>query len=175
MTQQLDPAQPDPAPPMPEVGTLAPDFTLPDDGGAAHRLSDERGHWVVLYFYPEDDTAGCTKEACQFRDSDAAYRQVGAKVLGVSKDDAASKARFKAKYDLPFTLLADEDHAVSKAYGTWRLKDNYGRKYWGIQRATVLVDPEGRVAKVWPRVKADGHADEVLGLLREIQAGASPS
>jgi peroxiredoxin Q/BCP len=128
---------------------------------------------VVLYFYPEDDTPGCTKEACQFRDSDAAYRQVGATVLGVSKGDAKSKARFKAKYDLPFTLLADEDLAVSKQYGTWRLKDNYGKKYWGIQRATVLVDPEGRVARVWPRVKADGHADEVLGLLRAIRDEAS--
>lgn len=160
---------------MPEVGTLAPDFTLPDDHGTPRRLSDERGHYVVLYFYPEDDTSGCTKEACQFRDSDAAYRQVGATVLGVSKDNADSKARFKAKYDLPFTLLADEDHEVSKLYGTWRLKDNYGRKSWGIQRATVLVDPNGRVAKVWPRVKADGHADEVLALLREIKDGTSPS
>jgi peroxiredoxin Q/BCP len=165
----------DATPPMPAVGEMAPDFTLPDDSGKPRRLSDERGHWVVLYFYPADDTPGCTKEACQFRDSDAAYRQVGATVLGVSADDTDSKARFKAKYDLPFTLLADEDHAVSTTYGTWQLKNNYGRTYWGIQRATVLIDPEGRVARVWPRVKADGHADEVLNLLREIQAGAAAS
>lgn len=155
---------------MPQVGEVAPDFTLPDDRGTLRRLSDERGHWVVLYFYPEDDTSGCTTEACQFRDSDAAYREMGAAVLGVSIKDADSKARFKTKYQLPFTLLADQDHEVSTRYGTWRLKHNYGRTYWGIQRATVLIDPDGRVAHVWPKVKADGHADEVLALLRNIQA-----
>ncbi len=162
------------APPaMPEEGAAAPDFTLYDDTGVERKLSDRRGHWTVVYFYPKDDTPGCTTESCEFRDAYGEYGVRDAEIWGVSVLGTGSKARFKAKYQLPFTLLADEDHAVSAAYGAWRLKDNYGRKYWGIQRSTILVDPEGRVAKVWPRVKADGHADEVLGLLREIQAGAS--
>jgi peroxiredoxin Q/BCP len=156
-------------PPMPKVGDDAPDFTLPDESGVPRSLTDARGRWLVLYFYPADDTPGCTTEACQFRDSDAAYRQVGATVWGVSKGDSEGKQRFKEKYSLPFTLLADQDHEVSKRYGTWVLKDNYGKKSWGIRRSTVLVDPEGRIAKVWPKVKADGHADEVMAALRDLQ------
>lgn len=159
--------------PMPAVGDQAPDFTLPDDTGTPRSVHDARGRWLVLYFYPEDDTSGCTMEACQFRDADSNYRELGATIWGVSKDTAASKAAFKAKFGLPFTLLADEDHDVSKRYGTWVEKNNYGRKAWGIQRATFLLDPEGRIVRLWPRVKADGHADEVLAALRELEGAAA--
>ena len=132
---------------MPEVGAQAPDFTLPDDTGSPRRLSDARGHWLVLYFYPEDDTPGCTTEACQFRDADAGYRELNAVVWGVSKLGTGSKAAFKAKFGLPFTLLADEDHTVSKQYGTWVEKNNYGKTSMGVARATFLIDPEGVIAR----------------------------
>jgi peroxiredoxin Q/BCP len=155
---------------MPEVGDLAPDFTLPDDTGTPRRLTEERGHWLVLFFYPKDDTPGCTTEACQFRDADAGYRESNAVVWGISILGTGSKAAFKAKFGLPFTLLADEDHAVAAQYGTWVEKDNYGRKHWGIGRASFLIDPSGRIAKVWPRVKADGHADQVLATIKELSA-----
>jgi peroxiredoxin Q/BCP len=157
-------------PTMPKVGDHAPDFTLSDDTGTPRTPAEARGHWLVLYFYPKDDTAGCTTEACQFRDADAGYRESNAVVWGVSKDGTGSKAAFKAKFGLPFTLLADEDHVVSKQYGTWVEKNNYGRKSMGIQRATFLIDPEGSIAKVWPLVKADGHADEVLAAIKELSA-----
>ena len=157
-------------PAMPKVGDQAPDFTLPDDTGTPRHLSDERGHWLVLYFYPEDDTPGCTTEACQFRDAEAGYKESNAVVWGVSMDGTGSKAAFKAKFGLPFTLLADEDHAIAKEYSTWVQKNNYGRKSWGIQRATFLIDADGRIAKVWPKVKADGHADEVLATIKELSA-----
>ena len=165
-----DPIEEGPSAPMPEVGQPAPDFTLPDDTGAPRSLHDQRGEWLVLWFYPEDDTSGCTMEACQFRDAESNYKELGATIWGVSKFGVGSKAAFKAKYGLPFTLLADEDHAVSRLYGTWVVKNNYGKKSMGIQRATFVIDPEGRVAKVFPRVKADGHADEVLSALRELEA-----
>jgi thioredoxin-dependent peroxiredoxin len=158
----------DPDPQLPSVGSLAPDFTLPDDTGAQRTLSAERGHWLVLYFYPADDTPGCTTEACQFRDETAAYGELGATVWGVSKYGVDSKAAFKAKFELPFTLLADEDHAVSTLYGAWVLRTHYGRSSWGIRRCTVLIDPAGRVARTWSQVKADGHAAEVLASLREL-------
>jgi peroxiredoxin Q/BCP len=159
---------------MPVAGEQAPDFTLPDDTGTPRRLSDERGHWVVLYFYPKDDTPGCTTEACQFRDADAGYRELGAVVWGVSILGSGSKAAFKAKFGLPFTLLADADHAVAERYGTWVEKSNYGRAYKGVQRATFLINAEGRIVRTWPVVKADGHAAEVLDAIRELQAtGAS--
>ncbi len=157
-------------PAMPQVGDQAPDFTLPDHTGTPRNVADSRGHWLVLYFYPEDDTPGCTTEACQFRDAEAGYRESNAVVWGVSKDGTGSKAAFKAKFGLPFTLLADEDHAVSTQYGTWVEKNNYGRKSMGIQRATFLIAADGRIAKVWPRVKADGHADEVLATIKELSA-----
>jgi thioredoxin-dependent peroxiredoxin len=155
---------------MPEVGDPAPEIALPDEGGSVHRLADQRGRWTVVYFYPADDTPGCTTEACQFRDLDDEVRKTGADVWGVSPDDAASHRRFREKFGLPFTLLSDEDHAVADRYGAWQLKTNYGREAMGIQRSTVLVDPDGRVARVWPRVKADGHAVEVLAALAEAQA-----
>jgi len=155
---------------MPKVGDIAPDFTLRDDTNTPRRLTEQRGHWVVLYFYPEDDTPGCTTEACQFRDADAGYRELNAIVWGASKLGTGSKAAFKAKFGLPFTLLADEDHSVSELYGTWVEKNNYGRKSMGVQRATFVIDPAGRIRAVWPRVKADGHADVVLEKIRELQA-----
>jgi peroxiredoxin Q/BCP len=151
---------------MPMPGDPAPDFSLPDDRGEVRRLSDRRGHWTVVYFYPEDDTPGCTTEACQFRDTHASFGDADAEVWGISPDGSASHARFRSKFDLPFTLLSDEDHAVAEAYGAWGLKKLYGREYMGIQRSSFLVDPEGRIERAWPKVKADGHAAEVAEALR---------
>jgi peroxiredoxin Q/BCP len=154
-------------------GDLAPDFTLPDEHGTSHRLADRRGSWTIVYFYPHDDTPGCTTEACQFRDLASDIDAEGATVWGISPDGAASHARFRAKWGLPFTLLSDPDHAVAASYGAWGLKTQYGREYEGIIRSTVLVDPEGRVARSWPRVKADGHAAEVLAALAEARSSAA--
>ena len=151
-------------------GDPAPDFSLPDDRGEIHRLADRRGRWTVVYFYPQDDTPGCTTEACQFRDSNASFGDSDAEIWGISPDGSASHARFRAKFDLPFTLLSDEDHAVAEAYGAWMLKKNYGREYMGIQRSSFLVDPDGRVERTWPKVKPDGHAAEVAEALRSAKA-----
>jgi peroxiredoxin Q/BCP len=155
---------------MPKEGAAAPDFTLYDDTGAKRHLSDRRGQWTVVYFYPKDDTAGCTMEACEFRDANAEYGIRNAEIWGVSVLGTGSKARFKAKFGLPFVLLADEDHAIAERYGAWVEKVNYGKTYMGIQRATFLVDPEGRVARRWPRVKPEGHAQQVLDAIDEEQA-----
>jgi thioredoxin-dependent peroxiredoxin len=155
---------------MPEVGQPAPEIALPDDAGRDRRLSDERGRWIVLYFYPKDDTPGCTTESCEFRD---AYDQVqvrDAEVFGVSVLGTGSKAAFKKKFGLPFSLLADEHHEAADRYGTWVEKENYGRKYWGVKRSTFLIDPDGRIARAWPTVKAQGHAAEVLAALDEERA-----
>jgi peroxiredoxin Q/BCP len=165
---------------MPAAGDQAPDVALPDESGTVHRLSDQRGRWTILYFYPKDDTPGCTIEACEFRDSNETIRERGADVWGVSPQGAASKRAFREKFGLPFTLLADEEHTVAERYGSWVEKQNYGKTYWGTARTTFLVDPEGRIARVWPKVKADGHAAEVLAALDEEQAaragsGAAPS
>jgi thioredoxin-dependent peroxiredoxin len=155
---------------MPEAGDEAPEVVLPDDMGTERRLSEQRGKWIVLYFYPKDDTPGCTTEACEFRDaiSDIAARD--AEVWGVSVLGSGSKAAFKRKFELPFVLLADENHEVAERYGTWVQKENYGRKYWGVKRSTFLVDPEGKVARSWPTVKPLGHAAEVLAALDEERA-----
>ena len=155
---------------MPDPGEAAPDIVLPDETGTIHRLADQRGRWTIVYFYPADDTPGCTTEACQFRDLDGEVRDTGADVWGISPDGAASHRRFREKLDLSFTLLSDEDHAVAERYGAWTLKQNYGREYMGIQRSTFLVDPDGRLARTWPRVKADGHAAAVLAALAELRA-----
>ena len=155
---------------LPATGDQAPEVALPDEGGTVHRLSDQRGRWTILYFYPKDDTAGCTIEACEFRDSNETIRERGADVWGVSPQGAASKRAFREKFELPFTLLADEDHAVAEKYGSWVEKQNYGKTYWGTARTTFLVDPEGRIARVWPKVKAEGHAAEVLSALDAEQA-----
>jgi thioredoxin-dependent peroxiredoxin len=155
---------------MPEPGQPAPAIDLLDDEGRPARLSDVRGRWLVLYFYPKDDTPGCTTEACEFRDADAELKAHDAVVWGVSVLGTGSKAAFKQKFGLPFRLLADEDHAAADAYGTWVEKENYGRRYWGIQRATFLIDPQGTVRRVWPKVKPQGHAAEVIEALAEEQA-----
>jgi len=156
--------------PLPAPGDPAPDFELMTDAGTKFRLSKHRGQPVVLYFYPEDDTAGCTTEACQFRDLDGEIRDRSADVWGISPDDAASHRRFREKFGLPFTLLSDVDHKTSEAYGAWGPKVNYGRETIGLTRSTYLIDPDGRVARAWPKVKADGHAAQVLEALEEERA-----
>ncbi|HEY7380892.1 MAG TPA: thioredoxin-dependent thiol peroxidase [Gaiella sp.] len=150
---------------MVEEGTPAPDFALVADDGETVRLSALRGSPVVLYFYPKDDTPGCTAQACAIRDAWSDFQAAGAVVLGVSGDDADSKAQFREKYALPFTLLADTDHEVADAYGVWVEKTNYGKTYWGIERSTFVIDADGDVAKVMRRVKPDTHAEQVLAAL----------
>jgi thioredoxin-dependent peroxiredoxin len=150
---------------MVEEGKPAPDFELATDEGDKVKLSDYRGKPVVLYFYPKDDTPGCTKQACGIRDVYAELEQRGAVVLGVSPDDEASHVKFKEKYSLPFTLLADPEHGVAEDYGVWVEKNSYGQKRMGIERSTFLIDSEGNVAKVMRRVKPDTHADDVLAAL----------
>jgi len=155
---------------LPTAGQPAPDFELPDDTGRLRRLDEQRDGWLVLYFYPKDDTPGCTVEACAFRDAYELLTERGADVWGVSVLDSASKQAFKRKFDLPFTLLADEDHSVAEAYGVWVEKENYGRRYWGIQRATFLIDPEGRIARAWQKVRPEEHEAEVVAAIDEEQA-----
>ncbi len=157
--------------PMPQVGDEAPDFTLTDDTGQPQTLSEQRGHWVLLFFYPKDDTPGCTREACALRDADPEMQAMDARTWGISILGSGSKAAFKAKYGLPFSLLADEDHRVAEAYGAWSQKTNYGKTYWGVQRASFLVDPSGRLARVWPKVDPDSHAADVLAALSEARSG----
>ena len=128
-------------------------------------LESLKGGWVALYFYPKDDTPGCTKEACNFRDNYGAIQAAGATVIGVSGDSQASHEKFVAKYELPFTLLVDSDRAIAKAFGAWGIKKNYGKEYEGIIRSTLIIDPRGKVSKVWPRVKPDAHGAEVLAWL----------
>jgi peroxiredoxin Q/BCP len=151
-----------------EEGATAPDFTLPADDGRAVTLSQLRGKPVVLYFYPKDDTPGCTKEACAFRDRSADLSAHGAVVLGVSPDDVASHGKFRDKFSLNFPLLADPMHQVAEAYGAWREKNMYGRTSMGIQRSTFLIDREGKVRKVWKKVSVDGHDEEVLAALARL-------
>ena len=158
-------------PHVPEVGELAPDFALPDADGVVHRLSDARGRWQVVYFYPADDTTGCTIEACAFRDANDVMTARGAGVWGISPQGTKSKAAFRDKFALSFPLLADVGHGVAETYGSWVERTNYGKTYMGIARRTFLVDPEGRVAHVWPKVKPEGHAADVLATLEAAQAG----
>jgi thioredoxin-dependent peroxiredoxin len=155
---------------MPAVGDVAPEVALPDETGTIHRLSDQRGRWTILYFYPKDDTPGCTTEACEFRDRNETIHERGADVWGVSPQGAESKRAFREKFELPFTLLSDAGHAIADAYGAWVEKENYGKKYWGVARSTFLIAPDGRIAYVWPKVKAEGHAEKVLATLDELQA-----
>jgi thioredoxin-dependent peroxiredoxin len=150
---------------MVQEGDLAPDFTLPADDGSSMTLSELRGSKVILYFYPKDDTSGCTAQACEYRDTLPAIRESGALVLGVSPDPVSSHEKFKAKYDLNFPLLADERHEVAEAYGVWKEKSMYGRKFWGIERSTFLIDEEGRIARAWRKVKAKGDAGKVAAAL----------
>jgi peroxiredoxin Q/BCP len=150
---------------MIEEGKPAPDFELASDSGERVRLSELRGRPVVLYFYPEDDTPGCTKQACSFRDAYGEFEERGATILGVSPDDEGSHVRFKEKYGLPFTLLADPEHEVAEQYGVWVEKNAYGKKSMGIKRSTFVIDAEGNVTKAMLGVRPDGHADEVLEAL----------
>jgi peroxiredoxin Q/BCP len=150
---------------MIETGRPAPDFTLVSDAGEPVTLSALQGRPVVLYFYPKDDTPGCTAQACGIRDAWGEFERAGAVVLGVSPDDERSHAKFKEKYGLQFPLLADTDHAVAEDYGVWVEKHNYGKTYMGVERSTFVIDPEGKVAKVMRRVKPDTHADDVLAAL----------
>lgn len=148
-------------------GALAPDFDLPSSDGRQIRLQDFRGRKsVVLYFYPKDDTPGCTREACDFRDRLQEIERLGAVVLGISLDDVGSHQQFARKYHLPFPLLSDADARVSKAYGVYKKKQLYGRSFWGIERTTFVIDPSGRVARIFPRVKVDGHTEAVIDFLK---------
>jgi len=151
-----------------EEGAKAPDFTLVSHDGTKVKLSSLKGSPVVLYFYPKDDTPGCTREACGFRDAHAKLAKRGAVVLGVSRDGPESHATFRKKHRLPFTLLCDPDHAVAEKYGAWREKTLYGKKSMGIVRSTFLIDAKGRVAKVFRAVKPDGHAEQVLAALANL-------
>lgn len=151
------------------LGKAAPDFSLPADGGETISLSSLKGKWVVLYFYPRDDTPGCTKEAIAFTDHIKAFDTHNAIILGVSKDTVAKHDKFKAKHDLKVTLLSDEEGAIIESYGVWVEKNMYGKKYMGIQRATILIDPEGNVAHIWPKVKVKEHAEDVLSVLGDLQ------
>jgi peroxiredoxin Q/BCP len=147
---------------MLEIGDIAPDFTLPTDGSGELTLSSIRGQQVVLYFYPKDDTSGCTKEACDFREKIQEFEKAGVVVLGLSPDSVQRHNKFKAKYDLPFSLIADEEKIALEAYGVWVEKSMYGRKYMGVERSTFLIDAEGRIKASWRKVKVPGHVDAVL-------------
>lgn len=162
MTEASSPALIDP-------GKSAPAFHLADQRGEKHRLSQYKGKWVVLYFYPKDDTSGCTKEACQFRDASADFAGRNAVVLGVSPQDVKSKAKFADKHGLDFPLLADEGSSVCEKYGVWQEKSMYGKKYMGVARTTYLIDPKGKVARRWDKVKVPEHADAVLAAIDELQ------
>ena len=149
-------------PDMPEVGEKAPDFSYTDRSGATKRLSDHRGQWTLLYFYPKDDTPGCTKQACNLRDNFDALEREGVAVLGVSGDDEASHVQFAEKYDLPFPLLADQEHAIMERYGVWGEKSFYGKKTVGTKRTTFLIDEQGIIRHVFKRPQTGKHAEEVL-------------
>ena len=160
-------------PQMPAAGDPAPAIALYDESGTLHSLADRRGEWTIVYFYPKDDTPGCTTEACEFRDSFASIRADGAEVWGISPDDARSHAEFRAKFELPFTLLSDDGAAVATAYGAWVEKAKEGRTYMGVARSTFLVGPDGRIAHAWPAVKPEGHAAEVRSVLATAKARAA--
>ena len=150
-----------------KAGKLAPEFLLPDENGKIHNLSDYRGQTVLLYFYPKDDTPGCTTEACNFRDDYSAYLEAGVVILGVSPDSSADHTKFKAKYELPFTLLADTDHQVCELYGVWGPKKYMGREYEGVYRTTFLIAPDGLIQEVFEDVKPAQHSAEILTILQK--------
>jgi len=153
---------------MIKEGVRAPGFELPDQEGKVHKLSDYKGTWILLYFYPKDDTPGCTKEACAIRDNWSSFKKLGVQVFGVSADSVSKHAKFAQKYELPFTLLADEEKHVVESYGVWGLKKFMGREYMGIHRASYLIDPEGQIAKVYEKVKPAEHAEQVLADLKGL-------
>ena len=148
---------------------MAPEFCLPDAEGNEHCLSDFRGKWVVLYFYPKDNTSGCTKEAIGFTERKNDFENEGAVIIGISKDSPKSHARFIEKHGLDILLLSDEDHSVIERYGAWGKKKLYGKEHWGTVRSTFLIDPEGKIVREWRKVKVAGHADEVLNALRDLK------
>ena len=154
--------------PLVDPGKKAPAFTLTDQSGQRQRLADYLGRPVVLYFYPKDDTPGCAQETCDFRDRLPRFKTRQAVVLGISILNEASKARFAAKHDVTFPLLADPDHKIAEKYGVWQEKSRYGRTYMGIVRTTFLIDPKGKIAKRWDKVKVDGHAEAVLDAVKEL-------
>ncbi|WP_223477954.1 peroxiredoxin [Oricola indica] len=153
---------------QPAEGSIAPDFELPADGGVSIRLSQLKGKIVVLYFYPKDDTSGCTTEAIDFTRFLPEFEAIGATVIGMSPDSAAKHDKFKAKHDLAVTLVADEDRNALEAYGVWVEKSMYGRKYMGVERSTFLIDSTGKIARIWRKVKVKGHAEDVLEAAREL-------
>jgi peroxiredoxin Q/BCP len=148
-----------------KIGDKAPDFSLMGDDGKEHSLKDFKGKKIVLFFYPKDDTSGCTKEACSFRDNTPLIKKKGAVVLGVSGDSIESHKKFVSKYDLNFVLLSNEDRSVLDAFGVWKEKSMYGRTFMGIQRTTFIIDEQGRISHIFPKVRVDGHTDEVLNAL----------
>jgi peroxiredoxin Q/BCP len=148
------------------VGEQAPELSIPDQHGKTVTLKSFRGKQIVLYFYPKDDTPGCTKESCDFRDVESQILRAGGAIIGVSLDGKESHQKFIKKFGLPFPLLSDEDAAISKAYGVYKEKNMYGKKYWGIERSTFVIDPEGKLKAIFRKVKVDGHADEVLKALK---------
>ncbi len=153
---------------MLETGTAAPDFNLPDQDGNKQSLSSRRGKWVVLYFYPKDMTPGCTTEACNFNDTLPDFKNLNTEIIGISKDSVVRHRKFADKYNLGFTLVSDEDSAVCEAYGVWQLKKNYGKEYMGIVRSTFIIDPDGKIAKVYPKVKVKEHHLDVQEALKEL-------
>ncbi|RYL88928.1 thioredoxin-dependent thiol peroxidase [Sporolactobacillus sp. THM7-4] len=152
---------------MLEAGTEAPDFTLKSTEGKNVSLSDYKGKNVVLYFYPKDMTPGCTTEACEFRDQNSLFENLNTSVVGISPDPVEKHQKFTEKHDLPFTLLADTDHKVAEAFGAWQLKKTFGKEFMGIVRSTFVIDKEGRIARVWPKVRARGHAEKVYQYIKE--------
>jgi thioredoxin-dependent peroxiredoxin len=152
-----------------QPGDQAPEVALPDEHGTIHRLSDRAGQWTVVYFYPKDDTPGCATEACEMRDVNDRVKAIGAEIWGISRDSSASHAAFRAKYDLPFTLLSDEDHAVTEAWGSWQLKVQNGQESMGVVRSTFLVGPDGGIAKTWPKVSPEGHGADVIAALEAVR------
>ncbi|MGB0720119.1 MAG: thioredoxin-dependent thiol peroxidase [Bdellovibrionales bacterium] len=154
------------------IGNAAPDFTLPTDGGGAVTLSDLKGQKVVLYFYPKDDTPGCTKQACGFNEALPALNTIGATVIGISKDSVAKHDKFKTKYNLNFTLASDENSDICERYGVWKEKSMYGKTFMGIERTTFLIDENGDIAQIWPKVKVDGHVDAVKAEIENIAKAA---
>lgn len=149
-----------------EVGQAAPDFELDSTDGGKFGLKDAEGKWLVLYFYPKDDTPGCTKEACNFRDRLKDYQKINALIYGVSADDLKSHAKFIEKYSLPFPLLADMEKKTIEEYGVWKEKNMYGKKFWGIERTTFLIDTKGKIAQIWQRVKVENHHQDVLDFIK---------
>ncbi|MBI2086681.1 MAG: thioredoxin-dependent thiol peroxidase [Candidatus Zambryskibacteria bacterium] len=154
--------------PLPKLNSKAPNFSLPDQDGKTHKLSDYKGKWVLLYFYPKDDTPGCTVEACTIRDQFQDFKKIKAIVLGVSKDSVESHRKFADTYDLPFVLLSDEDKKIIKKYGVWGEKNMAGKKYMGVRRTSFLIGPDGKIKKVYENVKPPKHASEVLSDLRTL-------